>query len=99
LSAKVALIPISGWHRVDVVHPLGESIAEALHRGDHVLVDRQLISSKQECENGNSNEAKAAKLTIFWSVRANCVRRLSRAKAEAPARAAAPEQTSDEPPI
>jgi hypothetical protein len=55
-------------------------------------VDGILVSSKYERENGNSKKAKAAKVTIFWSVRANSVRRLSRAEAKAPV--AAPEPRS-----
>jgi hypothetical protein len=51
-------------------------------------VDGQLVSSKYERENGKSKKAKAAKFAIFWSVRANSVRRLSRAEAEAPTAAA-----------
>ena len=63
----------------------------SFHKGDHVLVDGQLVSSKYERENTKSKKAKAAKVTVFWSVRANSVRRLSRAEAEAPAQANAPE--------
>jgi single-stranded DNA-binding protein len=63
---------------------LGESLADALHKGDHVLVDGILVSSKYDRENAKSKKAKAAKVTIFWSVRANSVRRLSRAEAEIP---------------
>jgi single-stranded DNA-binding protein len=63
---------------------LGESIADTLHKGDHILVDGLLVSSKYENENGKSKKAKAAKVSLFWSVRANSVRRLSRAEAEAP---------------
>jgi len=70
------------WHRVVAFNRLGESIAESLHKGDHVLVDGLLVSSKYERENGKSKKAKAAKVTVFWSVRANSVRRLSRAEAE-----------------
>jgi single-strand DNA-binding protein len=70
------------WHRVVAFNRLGESIAESLHKGDHVLVDGLLVSSKYENENGKSKKAKAAKVTVFWSVRANSVRRLSRAEAE-----------------
>jgi single-stranded DNA-binding protein len=73
---------------------LGESLADSLHKGDHVLVDGLLVSSKYERENGKPKKAKPDKLTIFWSVRANSVRRLSRAEADipiAPARAAAAE--------
>jgi len=47
-----------------------------------------LVSSKYERENGKSKKAKAAKVT-FWSVRANSVRRLSRAEAEPPTAPAA----------
>ena len=72
------------WHRVVAFNRLGESIAGTLHKGDHVLVDGQLVSSKYERENGKSKKAKAAKVTVFWSVRANSVRRLSRAEAEVP---------------
>jgi single-strand DNA-binding protein len=73
------------WHRVVAFNRLGESIADTLHKGDHVLVDGILISSKYERENAKSKKAKAAKVTVFWSVRANSVRRLSRAEAEVPA--------------
>jgi len=79
------------WHRVVAFNRLGESIAESLHKGDHVLVDGLLVSSKYERENGKSKKAKTAKLSIFWSVRANSVRRLSRAEAEVPATPVAPE--------
>jgi len=72
------------WHRVVVFNRLAEAVAETLHKGDHVLVDGMLVSSKYERENGKSKKAKAAKVT-FWSVRANSVRRLSRAEAEPPA--------------
>ena len=72
------------WHRVVAFNRLGDSIAGSLHKGDHVLVDGLLISSKYERENGKSKKAKAAQFSIFWSVRANSVRRLSRADAEAP---------------
>ena len=75
---------------------LGESIADTLHKGDHVLVDGHLVSSKYERENGKSKKAKAANSVVFWSVRANSMRRLSGAEAETPAAAAAPETTSEE---
>ena len=75
------------WHRVVAFNRLGESVADTLHKGDHVLVDGLLVSSKYERENGKSKKVKAAKVTVFWSVRANSVRRLSRAEAEVPAAA------------
>ena len=87
------------WHRVVTFNRLAESIADALHKGDHVLVDGMLVSSKYERENGKSKKAKAAKVAIFWSVRANSVRRLSRAEAEAPAQTAAPEPASEDVPF
>ena len=83
-------IDSEGWAKIGRFHVtyafnrLGESIADTLHKGDHVLVDGQLVSSKYERENGKSKKAKAAKVTVFWSVRANSVRRLSRAEAEVP---------------
>jgi single-stranded DNA-binding protein len=86
-----------GFHSMR--HGLGESIADTLHKGDHVLVDGQLVSSMYERENGKSKKAKAAKFAIFWSVRANSVRRLSRAEAEAPVQTAAPEPASDDAPF
>ncbi len=71
------------WHRVVAFNRLGSALADTLHKGDHVLVDGMLVSSKYERETGKSKKAKAAKVT-FWSVRANSVRRLSRAEAEPP---------------
>jgi len=87
------------WHRVVAFNRLGESIADTLHKGDHVLVDGQLVSSKYEQENGKSKKPKAAKFAIFWSVRANSVRRLSRAEAEVPAQASAPEPSTQDAPF
>lgn len=87
------------WHRVVAFNRLGESIADTLHKGDHVLVDGQLVSSKYERETGKSKKAKAAASVIFWSVRANSVRRLSRAEAGTPAATAAPETASEEAPF
>jgi single stranded DNA-binding protein len=86
------------WHRVVAFNRLGESIADTLHKGDHVLVDGQLVSSKYERENGKSKKAKAAPFAIFWSVRANSVRRLSRAEAESPAPAPNPEPAPEDAP-
>jgi single-strand DNA-binding protein len=88
------------WHRVVAFNRLGESIAESLHKGDHVLVDGLLVSSKFERENDKSKKGKAAKVTFFWSVRANSVRRLSRAEAEVPVTAPSTEagaEVSDAP--
>jgi len=79
------------WHRIVTFNHLGESIADTLHKGDHVLVDGMLVSSKYEGENAKPNKAKPAKVTVFWSVRANSVRRLSRAEAKAPVGANASE--------
>jgi single stranded DNA-binding protein len=58
------------WHRVVAFHRLGESIDDTLHKGDHVLVDGLLVSSKYERENGKSKKAKAAKVTVFWRTKA-----------------------------
>ena len=87
------------WHRVVAFNRLGESIADTLHKGDHVLVDGQLVSSKYDRDNGKSKKVKASKVDIFWSVRANSVRRLSRAETEAPAQPSAHEASSDQPPF
>ena len=51
------------WHRVVAFNRLGDRIADSLHKGDHVLVDGMLVSSKYERENGKTKKAKAAKLT------------------------------------
>jgi single-strand DNA-binding protein len=83
------------WHRVVAFNRLGESLAESLHKGDHVLVDGLLVSSKYERENGKSKKAKAMKVAIFWSVRANSVRRLSRAEADAPTAPPSPEAVAE----
>jgi len=78
-----------------VANRLGESIADTIHKGDHVLVDGQLVSSKYERENGESKKRKSAKFAIFWSVRANSIRRLSRSEAEIPAAAASSESGAE----
>jgi single-strand DNA-binding protein len=71
------------WHRVVAFGRLGGTLAETLHKGDHVLVDGMLVSSKYDRANGKSKKGKSEKIT-FWSVRANSIRRLSRAEAEPP---------------
>ena len=78
---------------------LGESIVDTLHKGGHVLVDGQLVSSNYERKNGKSKKAKAASTLVFGTVRANSVRRLSRAEAGTPATPAAPEPASEEAPF
>jgi len=83
------------WHRVVAFNRLGESLADTLHKGDHVLVDGMLVSTKYDHENGKSKKAKAPKVTVFWSVRANSVRRLSRAEAEVPAAAPGTEPATE----
>jgi single stranded DNA-binding protein len=87
------------WHRVVAFNRLCETIADTLRKGDDVLVDGQFVSSKYERENGKSRKAKAAKFAVFWSVRPNSVRRLSRAEAEVPAQVSAPEPASDDAPF
>ena len=80
------------WHRIVLFRPrLADHVARTIKKGDHVLVDGQLVSSKYEPENGKSKRAKAAKVTVFWSVRANSVRRLSCAEAEIPSQASSAE--------
>jgi hypothetical protein len=53
-------------------------------------VDGLLVGSTYERENGKSKKAKAAKVTV-WSVRANSIRRLSRAETEVPTAATSAE--------
>ena len=78
---------------------VGESIADTLYKGDHVLVDGQLVSWDYPRENGKSEKAKEAKFAIFWSARVHFLRCLSRAEAEAPAAAASPEPESEDAPF
>jgi single-stranded DNA-binding protein len=86
------------WHRL-AFNRLGESVADTLHKGDRVLFDGQLVSSRYERESGKPKKAKTAKFAISWSVRANAVRRLNRAEAEVPAQAATPERASEDVPF
>jgi single-stranded DNA-binding protein len=88
-------VAVQNGHRVVPFNRLGESIADTLHKGDHVLVDGQLVSSKYDGENGKSKKAKAAKVTVFWSVRANSVRRRSRAEAEVSVASASPTSSAE----
>jgi single-stranded DNA-binding protein len=83
-------------HRVVAFKRLGEALADRLRKGDHVLVDGQLVSRKYENENGKSKKSKGAKFVTFWSVRANFVKRLTRTAAESPAAATRSEAVSDE---
>jgi len=61
------------WHRVVAFNRLGTALADTLHKGDHVLVDGMLVSSKYERENGKSKKAKAAKVTSGACARIPCV--------------------------
>jgi len=38
---------------------------DTLHKGDHVIVDGRIVSSKYENENSKSKKAKAAKVSVF----------------------------------
>jgi len=78
------------WHRVVAFGRISAALAENLHKGDHVLVDGMLVSSKYGRSNGKAKKGKSEKIT-FWSVRANSVRRLSRAETEPPMTPAASE--------
>ena len=54
------------WHRVAIFRPrLAEAVLNNIKKGDHVLVDGMLVSSKYERENGKSKKAKAAKIMVF----------------------------------
>jgi hypothetical protein len=64
---------------------VSEAVLTNIKKGFHVLVEGSLISSTYEQANGKGKKAKAAKVAVFWSVRANSVRRLSRAETEIPA--------------
>ena len=75
------------WNRVIVFKRLSESLADRLRKGDHVLVDGQLVSRKYENEIGKSKKNNSAKFVTFWNVRANSVKRLTRTAAQSPAAA------------
>jgi len=66
---------------------------------DRVLVDGQLVRSNYDRKSGKSQKVKAANFAIFWNVRANTVQRLSRADAEVPTLASAPEPASGDAPF
>src|SRR5690349_9323727 len=52
------------WHRVVAFNRLGESIADTLHKGDHVLVDGQLVSK----EDRKSTRLNSSHVEISYAV-------------------------------
>ena len=69
------------WHRVVAWNGVGERVAAALRKGDHVLIEGTLVSSTYERESGKGKRATSVKLTS-WQVRADSVRKLNRTDTE-----------------
>jgi len=80
------------WHRIVAWSSLGERVAAAMRKGDHVLIEGTLVSSTYEREYGKGKKATTGKLTS-WQVRADVVRKLNQAEKKPEAVAAA---TSDD---
>jgi single-strand DNA-binding protein len=71
----------SEWHRVVAWNGLGERVAAALRKGDHVLVEGTLVSTTYNREYGKGKKPTVVKHTL-WQVRADSVRKLNRGEKE-----------------
>jgi single-strand DNA-binding protein len=69
------------WHRVVAWSRLGKLAIAGLHRGDHVHVQGRLVSSTYDKQVGNGKKPTVVKQT-YWQVRAESIRKLSRAEAQ-----------------
>ena len=69
------------WHRVVAWNGLGERVAAALRKGDHVLVEGTLVSTTYDREYGKGKRPTVVKHTL-WQVRADSVRKLNRGEKE-----------------
>ena len=69
------------WHRVVAWNGLGERIATALRKGDHVVVEGTLVSTTYDREYGKGKKPTVVKHTL-WQVRADSVRKLNRGEKE-----------------
>jgi single-strand DNA-binding protein len=66
------------WHRIAIFRPrLAESVLNSIKKGDHILVEGELVSSTYERPNGKSKKSPTTKITS-WSIRADVVRKLDR---------------------
>src|SRR5258708_2040667 len=67
------------WHRVIAWNGLGEYAATKLRKGDHIYVEGTLVSSTYDKEFGRGK----SKITVpfkAWTVKADSIRKLNRAK-------------------
>ena len=69
------------WHRVVAWNGLGERVAAALHKGDHVLVEGTLVSTTYDREYGKGKKPTVVKHTL-WQIRADSIRKLNRGEKE-----------------
>ncbi len=82
------------WHRIVAFNRLAEAVAGKFHKGDHLLVEGMLVSTKYEREGkGKGKKAKAVTQT-YWNVRATSIRKLNRGE-QGPETAPAPTNSSD----
>ena len=69
------------WNRVVAWNGLGERVAAALRKGDHVLVEGTLVSSSYDREHAKGKKATTVKHTV-WQIRADSIRKLNRGQRE-----------------
>jgi single-strand DNA-binding protein len=66
------------WHRIAIFRPrLAESVLNSIKKGDHILVEGELVSSTYERPNGKGKKSATTKITSC-SIRADVVRKLDR---------------------
>jgi hypothetical protein len=81
LSSRLVFLTKTQWHRVVAFTSASPSL-NAVHKGDHVLVDGQFLSSKYGRENAKSKKTTAARVSV--PRKRELRSRLIRAEAEAP---------------
>jgi len=70
------------WHRITAWNAIGESAAERLHSGDHVLVQGRFVSATYDRNYGDDDNPVVVTQT-FWQVRADSIHKLDRAASTA----------------
>ncbi len=97
------------WHRIVVFNRLAEVLGNILKKGDHVLVEGSLVSTRYERKPDEEKKARKGKadkpakgvtMTV-WNIRATTVRKLNRSEQTpevAPAAAASGDLTGADDP-
>lgn len=86
------------WHRIIAWNGLGEYAAAKLKKGDHVYIEGKLVSSIYEKKIGKGKNGTSVQIT-FWQIKAESIRKLSRARKNQTAETAPAEVSEEEAPF